>query len=157
MRSVRDTSLVSTPLNAHRQSQIRDSKTAPWYLQCQIIVLRSSPPRSFLARLLDALRARVERSLALCDLPGELIASLFVCFAYCQPDVVENRAAAAGGVGKGRVRTGSHLGVVGEVVLVEILRLLLRLLVVNGVGTGCFRVMSAWFVLRVVLCPRFTS
>jgi hypothetical protein len=35
------------------------------------------------------------------------------------------------------VRTSSKLGFVGDVVLIEILRLLLGLLVVNGVGTGC--------------------
>jgi hypothetical protein len=77
---------VSTPPNAHPQSQIRDSKTAPWYLQYQIIVPQSIvSARSFLARLLDALRTRVEGSLALCDLAGQLIASLLVYFAYCQP------------------------------------------------------------------------
>jgi hypothetical protein len=35
-------------------------------------------------------------------------------------------------------RTGSELGLVRDVVLVEILRLLLGLLVVNRVGTGWF-------------------
>jgi hypothetical protein len=34
-------------------------------------------------------------------------------------------------------RTGSELGLVCDVILVEILRLLLGLLVVDGVGTGC--------------------
>jgi len=35
------------------------------------------------------------------------------------------------------VRTSSKLGLVGEIVLVELLRLLLGLLVVDGVCTGC--------------------
>ena len=43
------------------------------------------------------------------------------------------------------VRTSGELGVVGEVVLVEVLRLLLGLLVVDGVCTG-YCVWSAFVV-----------
>jgi hypothetical protein len=48
-------------------------------------------------------------------------------------------------LGRGVSRTGSELGLVRDVILVELLRLLLGLLVVDGVGTGCLREMSAWF------------
>jgi hypothetical protein len=52
------------------------------------------------------------------------------------------------------VRTGSELGLVREVILIELLRLLLGLLVMDGVGTGCLREMSAWFQS---LTPRFVT
>lgn len=46
-------------------------------------------------------------------------------------------------VGQGGLRTGSQLCLVCEIVLVELLRLLLGLLVVDGVGTSCFAKVSA--------------
>lgn len=52
----------------------------------------------------------------------------------------------------GSVRTGSELGFVGNVVLVEVLHLLLGLLVVDGVGSGCRRV-SALILLHDAFTP----
>lgn len=64
--------------------------------------------RLFLARLLDTLGSRVEWALALADRLGKFLARLLV---------------------------GSELVLVCDVILVELGSLLLRLLVVNGVGT----------------------
>jgi hypothetical protein len=48
------------------------------------------------------------------------------------------RGCEAGSDVREMVRTGSELSLVREVILIELLRLLLGLLVVDGIGTGYF-------------------
>jgi hypothetical protein len=64
-------------------------------------------------------------------------------FVYCFVSRPEMRSRGDSEATRDVVRTGSQLGLVCKVVLVEVLRLLLGLLVVDGVGTGWCHQMSA--------------
>lgn len=86
-------------------------------------------PRSFLAALLDALRARVEGTLGACLL-CHLFARLLVCDGASSACIPHSTSVASR-------FTGSLLQLVSLVFLVLLDDLLLGLLVVDGVGAGC--------------------
>ena len=55
--------------------------------------------------------------------------------------------------GYGVLRTSGELGLVGDIILIELVGLLLGLLVVNGVGTSC-GILSAFYSFNAVSEPR---
>lgn len=99
----------------------------------------------FLARLLDTLRPGVQRTLAALDFACQLIASLLVYYAR-----ISIALCCVCGHGT-RKRTGCLLRLECELFLVEFLGLLLGLLVVDGVGTGCGKNVSVFATRWVVV------
>jgi hypothetical protein len=98
------------------------------------IVISSRPAgpsfsmRLFLSRLLDALRARIQRSLALAHVLGQFIAGLLVCefVSLCKFISISEWCRGRGlrrmvmKASQGCLRTGSLFRVEGEVILVEV-------------------------------------